>query len=210
MQLEIILPVHRKRLEKLAKYLLTLSPEYNVTHFKMSRFFKHNNDGLVFPSKTIDIFKTHLCGTTACALGHAPVVFPALIKKYEKETSWIGASGYWRSLGGYLFNIDMDNGPNTDLWEFLFSSDWEYNNQFLFCSDWEDNDQRTYYMTSWAVADRIAHLLSGKMYPGWVNKFERMACAKFASAEAGWISEEELRDNEKKFVKLYNENLEHA
>src|SRR6187551_618794 len=101
--------VHRRRLKKLANYLLSFSAEQNARHFRMRVFLEHDLKELS-PNEALaqQVLSDCYCETVACAVGHAPGLFPALMKKFDKEHGWeatrdvhnkegdtIGEEKYW-------------------------------------------------------------------------------------------------------------------
>lgn len=182
---KVSLAVSRRRLTKLAKYLVKLSPEYNAEHFRMSTFYRHNDEE-EFPSDAIDTFKHHICGTAACAIGHIPVVFPELTREVCEGSYSYSKNDVWRALSGAVLGIGM----SEIVWEFLFGADWGYRTD-------------KYQRTSWAVADRIAYYLDGDYRQASIRS--QGTASKYRSAEKGWTTKEQLVKNEEKFTKLLEE-----
>jgi len=94
----------RKKLRKLANYLLSLPEDYDkfdMTHFFYTDYVHLNLNEV--GKKTL-----HTCGTAACALGHAASIF-----RVPKEC-------WWGDLAKSLFGID---GVSEE-WDWCFSGDW--------------------------------------------------------------------------------------
>lgn len=175
---------HRARLAKMANYMLNLNAEHNANHFRMSHFLKHNGD-TEFPEDVIKnkLLSDCLCGTTACAVGHTPLIFPKLVKSIIKENGYAD----WCSIERKLF------GTNGEQFDWLFSG------------HWGSSMNAPYTRTSWAVADRIMYLLEKpKNAYGNGRDFEYhdayMYCAK-----NGMITEEAIKTKLAKYVELCSE-----
>jgi hypothetical protein len=114
------------------------------------------------------------CETVACAVGHAPALFPALMSKFDKEHGWWQETTQW--------DADAEAYVDTKVWmlpswrevaKFLFdiqSGSDEF--EFLFGGDWDSGRFHNYAATSWAVADRIYYFLDNPntyrdSYYGW-------------------------------------------
>lgn len=167
--------VHIRRLKKLANYLLSFSAEQNAKHFRMRVFLEHDQKELS-PTEALaqQVLADCYCETVACAVGHAPALFPALMKKFDKEQGWEGSRDIydengdtiaeekywvpptWRQVAKFLFDIHS----GSDEFEFLFGG------------DWDSGRWHKYSATSWAVADRIFYFLDNPTtyldsYHGW-------------------------------------------
>lgn len=93
---------HNMRL--LADKLAALPADY--AHFAMDRY---NNQGC--PPEEVTTQQLHTCGTSACALGHAPVI-PGL-------QAW--PNEYWEDYCQRLFGF-QEYSPE---WDFVFGPFWD-------------------------------------------------------------------------------------
>jgi len=183
--------VHIRRLRKLAKHMLSFTADQNARHFRMRVFLEHEQKELT-PQETIvqQVLSDCYCETVACAVGHAPALFPELMKKFDKENGywdtqdrwdreaqeyvekqvWVLPS--WREVSKYLFDIHS----GSDEFEFMFGG------------DWDSGRRHEYAATSWAVADRILYYLDNPntyrdSYYGWRYYSARMGLASEAVLE---------------------------
>jgi hypothetical protein len=167
----------RSNLETLGRYLLRLTKQHNVSHFRMGTFVSHWNDDAremfqVDNVKRVDeIIKECFCDTSACAIGHIPLVFKKEWDKWIK--TYAGRLDDWSFICEAFLGIEAGSFYNFDF-HFMFGGQWE-----------ESNDP--YYRTSWAVADRIAWYLDGKWNFSDMYHDQMDACVGYA-AKIGWIS----------------------
>jgi len=167
--------VHINRLRKLANHLLSFTAEQNAKHFRMRVFLEHDQQELQ-PTEALlqQVLSDCYCETVACAIGHAPALFPALMKKFDKEHGWWNEQTVWDEKEGKYIDKKMWINPSwREVSRFLFdirnSSD-EF--EFLFGGDWDSGQYHDYRSTSWAVADRIYYFLDNpdnyrESYYGW-------------------------------------------
>ena len=141
--------VYNRRLKRLAQHMLSFTPEDNAKHFRMRIFLEHDRKELKPLEALVQgVLADCYCETVACAVGHAPALFPTLVKKYNKEHAVYDDDGNphdasYRKLSEFLFGIR----PGSNLFEFMFGS------------DWDSGTLHNYNSTSWAVADRIMYHL---------------------------------------------------
>jgi hypothetical protein len=145
---------NRANLEKLGRYLAKLDTKYQREHFRMAYFMKHEYIEIDDPTEAQRIMAECFCGTSACAVGHAPIV----LKEETKAIDWrpfykddiIDRMDRWLYYTVTLFGDDFRGGVDGSwLFDFMFGGNWG--------SDWYD-DNRRYNATSWSAADRIAYL----------------------------------------------------
>jgi hypothetical protein len=142
-------------LEKLGRYLAKLDTKYQREHFRMQYFMRHQWNDINDPTEAEKLFAECFCGTSACAVGHAPIVLKEETKAIDWRP-WI-ASGVlnrpdkWLFLTIQLFGEDFRGEiiGGSSLFDFMFGGDWGAN--------WSD-DNKKYNATSWSAADRIAYL----------------------------------------------------
>jgi hypothetical protein len=164
------MPVNRRNLEKLGKYLANLSYEYNEKHFDMHAYIKHRGNRLSVAQIT-DEFDKCICGTVACAVGHIPVVFPIIFKKFKQESAAAGSVSGWAYLSERALG-ELDERT----WEWFFSA-------------WWGQARHPYYQrTSWAVADRIAYWLDGNGPLSWSESLDK--APNGYAVKKGWITQE--------------------
>jgi len=167
---------YKNRLRKLAYHMMSFTAEQNAKHFRMRVFLEHNEQELSpLTALAQQVLSACYCNTVACAVGHAPILFPSLMKQFEKECSYWAEDVYlhddadgtavygrkfmkpsYRELSRFLFNIES----GSDEFEFLFGG------------DWDSGSLHDYRSTSWAVADRIMYYLDHPtdfraVYYGW-------------------------------------------
>lgn len=92
-----------RKLRKLARYLDTIVDEKK---FNMNVYLGNTNETFEYPAATEEVY--HNCGTSACALGHAPFLFPA--KEGEQ----------WEDYTKRVFGMH----PFTRHWHWMFSTFW--------------------------------------------------------------------------------------
>jgi len=154
--------VHHNRLRKLANHLLSFTAEQNAKHFRMRVFLEHDQKELQ-PLEALaqQVLADCYCETIACAIGHAPVLFPSLMKKFDKEHGWWSDTTVWDSVAGEYVDKKVWTLPSwREVALFLFdipagSDEFE----FLFGGVWDTGGYHDYKSTSWAVADRIYYFL---------------------------------------------------
>lgn len=167
--------VHVRRLKKLANHLLSFDAEQNAKHFRMRVFLEHDQQELQ-PLQALaqQVLSDCYCNTVACAIGHAPGLFPALMKKFNKELRWKASREVYDSVGNYTGEEEYWVPPSwREVSKFLF--DIESGSdvfEFLFGGDWDSGRYHSYAATSWAVADRIFWFLDHPntyrdAYYGW-------------------------------------------
>jgi hypothetical protein len=153
---------NRSRWIKFGKHLTNLSEEYQRTHFNMSWYLSHNGEDYdIQHAETF--FNENFCGTTACAIGHLPVIFPGLFKKARAEA--------WDDLETAILGYTPYGA-----WDFLFGGDW--------------SDAKLHYdRTSWAVADRIAYILKAPPadHPGDYHHLKLFGKWRGYSVRHRWI-----------------------
>lgn len=97
----------RTKLRKLANYLLSLPEDYEK--FDMGSFMdvEYGNKSSI---GSINKNTLHTCGTSACALGHAPSIF-----RVPKDCV------DWWGLADYLFGLEDE----SEEWMWCFSGGWD-------------------------------------------------------------------------------------
>jgi len=189
--------VYKRRLIRLANHMLSFTAEQNAKHFRMRTFLEHRAEELT-PLQALlqHVLSDCYCETVACAVGHAPALFPELMKKFDKECSIkdVDFSHYdeetqepvykeviippgYPELSKYLFNINV----HTSVFNFLFGG------------DWDTGRLHEYGSTSWAVADRIFYYLDhpetyNESYYGW--RYYSARKGKASEAVLGKMMEE--------------------
>lgn len=107
-------PVQRENLAKLATFLTTNAASL---HFHMGAFRGVLKAGDEFEfSNEFRIDHTPPCGSVGCAIGHGP---NAGIEPIDAD------KGDWSTYAARVFGTDPW-GYNSDLWEGLFTADWQY------------------------------------------------------------------------------------
>jgi hypothetical protein len=94
----------RTKLRKLANYLLSLPEDYEK--FDMGSFLVKDGIACWYVDE-IDKTTLHTCGTSACALGHAPSIF-----RVPKDCV------DWGDLAEHLFGLGGDE------WDWCFDGGW--------------------------------------------------------------------------------------
>ena len=97
-------PIHKKRLRKLARYLLTQVPQEKF-------------DMLIY--RIGDHDTGHICGTAGCALGWSPAIMGR--EEFLGFTDRDGDIDYLRIAESY-FGIKYD----SRVWNYIFSGNWAY------------------------------------------------------------------------------------
>jgi len=167
--------VHHNRLRKLANHLLSFTAEQNARHFRMRVFLEHDQKELQ-PLEALaqQVLADCYCETIACAVGHAPALFPSLMKKFDKEHGWWDVQDVWDAEAQDYVEKKVWILPSwREVSKFLFdinSGSEEF--EFLFGGDWDTGRYHDYKSTSWAVADRIYYFLDNPdtyrdSYYGW-------------------------------------------
>jgi hypothetical protein len=187
---------HRKNLEKLGKYLAKLDYRHNIRYFDMRVFLKHNGDQ-IDPVEVKDELTNHICGTSACAVGHAPIALPrefrALMKELGSRNNYDNTN--WFNIASGLFGVGYKSestDPNGKLWEWLFDMNWglEYQND--------------YTTTSWSVADRIAYAFEHDVTNfSWTERWDVAQQIKGLCVEAGYVSQRRFNTNLKNWEAHY-------
>ena len=96
--------IHRKRLKRLAEYLLTQVPE---EQFDMGKYRWHKNSD-------------QICGTAGCALGWSPAIMPeSTFNKYKRRSSHL-VELFSITIPTRYFGIEYD----SRVWNYLFSGGW--------------------------------------------------------------------------------------
>jgi len=167
--------VYRRRLKKLANHLLSFTAEQNAKHFRMRVFLEHDQKELS-PNEALaqQVLSDCYCETVACAVGHAPALFPALMKKFDKERGWERAYERWDDATGEYIPVKEWVLPSwREVSKYLFDIDSGSDEfEFLFGGDWDSGGYHEYKSTSWAVADRIFYFIDNPntyrdSYYGW-------------------------------------------
>ena len=97
-------PIHRKRLKRLAEYLLTQVPE---EQFDMGKYRWHKNSD-------------QICGTAGCALGWSPAIMnKRTFQKYKYKNGRQGVDTLFETISKKYFGMDT----STE-WYYLFSGTW--------------------------------------------------------------------------------------
>ena len=97
-------PIYRKRLRKLAEYLLTQVPQ---DKFDMS-YYRTGGD------------MDHVCGTAGCALGWSPAI---MSKKtyYKYRSTGCSIGTMFEKISNNYLGIESDT-----VWSYIFSEYWAY------------------------------------------------------------------------------------
>lgn len=154
--------VHKRRLIKLAKHMMSFTAEQNARHFRMKVFLEHDQEELrPLDALAQQVLSSCYCETVACAIGHAPALFPSLMKQFDKKHGWWHKHMRWDAELEEEVEVEEKVLPSwREVSKFLFdieSGSEEF--EFMFGGDWDSGRYHNYAATSWAVADRIFYYL---------------------------------------------------
>jgi hypothetical protein len=180
---------------KLARHMISFSAEQNARHFRMRTFLEHEGKELT-PQQVLlqKVLTDCYCETVACAVGHAPALFPALVKEFDKKHSIVVDvfTGNYNEEGDAIYRKEVERPSYRMLSEHLFGvspSGPEF--EFMFGGEWDSGRYHNYAATSWAVADRILYYLDNRI-EDWEGRWTHWCHAEGASVRAGLISQHVL------------------
>jgi hypothetical protein len=191
----------RNNTVKLGKYLANLSAAYNVQHFRMGDYLNHfksadlwgDRASIIYADNVMKIIEECFCGTSACAVGHIPMVLKEQYKRVIKLRPEID----WIDLATMILLVEFDNARDYD--------DPKYGEySFLFGGHWEDASD-PYARTSWAAADRLAYSLDDKFKYSEYGMGDTMDGITGYAVKAGWVTQEQHNlhlDQAEKFDEL--------
>lgn len=130
--------MHTIRLRTLAQFLATKA---EPRHFDMSAFFRDSDNNTECDPGDITDAAINECGSVACAIGHAPLLFRPL------------PGELWISYSDRVFNL----ATMSDEWKWLFAAEWSNTDNTL-----EGAAKRIHYLLDHGLPDNWEAQLDGE------------------------------------------------